>query len=128
MVVLPSEDRVNERGILPGRGLSVVMTTKAQTRKARSGWRTDYFAVCEFHQFWGWCIILLIALAASLFLPFLAKMKGATINEVVVYTSQDQVYAEPILKKFERQAGIRVRAVYDSEAIKTVGLVNRLLA
>lgn len=47
---------------------------------------------------------------------------------VVVYTSQDQVYAEPILKDFEKQTGIATRIVFDSEAVKTVGLVNRLLA
>jgi iron(III) transport system substrate-binding protein len=47
---------------------------------------------------------------------------------VVVYTSQDQVYAEPILREFTKQTGIEVRAVYDSEAVKTVGLANRLLA
>lgn len=47
---------------------------------------------------------------------------------VVVYTSQDEVYAEPILKEFEQQTGIEVRPVYDSESVKTVGLVNRLLA
>ena len=49
-------------------------------------------------------------------------------DSVTVYTSQDQVYAEPILKRFEQETGIRVRAVYDSEAVKTVGLVNRLIA
>lgn len=47
---------------------------------------------------------------------------------VTVYTSQDQVYAEPILNDFTKTTGIKVRAVYDSEAVKTVGLVNRLLA
>jgi iron(III) transport system substrate-binding protein len=46
----------------------------------------------------------------------------------VVYTSVDQPYAEPILAAFERDSGIRVRAVYDVEASKTTGLVNRLLA
>jgi len=46
---------------------------------------------------------------------------------VVVYTSQDEVYAEPIFRDFQTQTGIEVRAVYDSEAVKTVGLVNRLL-
>jgi iron(III) transport system substrate-binding protein len=46
---------------------------------------------------------------------------------VVVYTSQDEVYAEPILKDFEKQTGIQVKTVFDSEAVKTVGLVNRLL-
>ena len=49
-------------------------------------------------------------------------------DTVVVYTSQDQVYSEPILREFEQQTGIRVRALYDSEAVKAVGLVNRLLA
>ena len=53
---------------------------------------------------------------------------GSGGDVVTVYTSQDQVYAEPILREFEQQTGISVRAVYDSEAVKTVGLVNRLIA
>jgi len=47
---------------------------------------------------------------------------------VVIYTSVDQVYSEPILKEFEQQTGIRVLPVYDVEAAKTTGLVNRLIA
>jgi len=49
-------------------------------------------------------------------------------SEVVVYTSLDQVYSEPILKAFEKKTGIKVKALYDVEAAKTVGLVNRLIA
>jgi iron(III) transport system substrate-binding protein len=49
-------------------------------------------------------------------------------NEVVAYCAQDQEYAEPIFREFTRQTGIKVRAVYDSEAVKTVGMANRLLA
>lgn len=49
-------------------------------------------------------------------------------GEVVVYCAQDQVVAEPLFAEFTRQTGIRVRAVFDSEAVKTVGLANRLLA
>lgn len=49
-------------------------------------------------------------------------------QEVVVYAAQDRVFAEPILKEFENETGIRVRAIYDSEAVKTVAIVNRLLA
>ena len=49
-------------------------------------------------------------------------------RQIVVYTSQDQVFAEPVLKEFTRQTGIKVNAVFDSEAVKTVGLVNRLVA
>src|SRR4051794_40848277 len=47
---------------------------------------------------------------------------------VVVYTSQDQEYAEPIFEKFKRETGIRVMPVYDNESAKTIGLVNRLIA
>jgi iron(III) transport system substrate-binding protein len=47
---------------------------------------------------------------------------------VVVYTSVDQNFSEPILETFESQTGIRVLAVYDVEATKTTGLVNRLIA
>jgi len=57
-----------------------------------------------------------------------AAILSAQANEVVVYVAQDQVYAEPILKEFERENGIRVRALYDSEAVKAVGLAQRLLA
>ncbi len=51
-----------------------------------------------------------------------------TSREVIVYTSQDEVYADPILNEFTKQTGIPVRIVFDSEAIKTVGLANRLMA
>jgi iron(III) transport system substrate-binding protein len=34
---------------------------------------------------------------------------------VVVYVSHDQVFSEPILKDFEEDTGINVRAVYDTE-------------
>ncbi len=53
---------------------------------------------------------------------------GQPRREVVVYTSVDQVYAEPILKAFEKAEGIKVLAVYDVEAAKSTGLANRLLA
>lgn len=49
-------------------------------------------------------------------------------KEVVIYTSVDQIFSEPILSDFEKDTGIKVKAVYDVEASKTVGLANRLLA
>jgi iron(III) transport system substrate-binding protein len=49
-------------------------------------------------------------------------------KEVVIYTSVDQIFSEPILSDFEKNTGIKVKAVYDVEASKTVGLVNRLLS
>ncbi len=53
---------------------------------------------------------------------------GPRRPEVVVYAAQDRVFAEPILAEFERTEGVKVRALYDSEATKTVGLANRLIA
>jgi iron(III) transport system substrate-binding protein len=47
-------------------------------------------------------------------------------GEVVVYTSIDQQFAQQVLAAFEREAGIRVKPVYDTEAGKTTGLVRRL--
>jgi iron(III) transport system substrate-binding protein len=49
-------------------------------------------------------------------------------RQVVVYTSVDQEIAEPVLAEFERSSGVRVLARYDTEAGKTVGLVQRLRA
>jgi iron(III) transport system substrate-binding protein len=49
-------------------------------------------------------------------------------REVVVYASVDQQFAEPVLKDFEADTGIVVKALYDVEAAKTTGLVNRLIA
>jgi iron(III) transport system substrate-binding protein len=48
-------------------------------------------------------------------------------REVVVYTSVDQVFSEPILRAFEREAGIKVRAVFDTEETKSTGVLNRLI-
>jgi len=47
--------------------------------------------------------------------------------EVVVYVSVDQVHAEPVLNDFQAETGIRVKPVYDVEAAKTTGLVQRLI-
>lgn len=49
-------------------------------------------------------------------------------NEVVVYTSVDQVFAEPVLQMFEKKTGIKVKPVYDTEETKSTGVLNRLIA
>jgi len=47
---------------------------------------------------------------------------------VIVYVSEDQVFSEPVLKDFERETGIEVKAVYDTEETKSTGVMNRLIA
>lgn len=71
----------------------------------------------------GLLIIAILGVGAWMFLG-----KGASANEVVVYTAHDQDYSEPILQGFEEETGIKVKPVFDVEATKTTGLVNRLLA
>jgi iron(III) transport system substrate-binding protein len=70
-------------------------------------------------------------LLASIVLIVVTLLPGCqhgVSREVVIYTSVDQVFSEPIFNKFEEQTGIRVLPVYDVEATKTTGLVNRLIA
>jgi iron(III) transport system substrate-binding protein len=68
-------------------------------------------------------IFFLVVIAAGVYY-------NSTVNqtEVIIYTSVDQIYSEPVLEKFEAETGIKVKAVYDVEAAKTTGLVNRLIA
>ena len=54
--------------------------------------------------------------------------RGQDENVVVVYTAHDRVLSEPILQEFQKQTGITVKPVYDSESSKTTGLVERLIA
>ncbi len=48
--------------------------------------------------------------------------------EVIAYVALDREFSEPILRDFTTKTGIAVRAVYDVESTKTVGLVNRIRA
>jgi iron(III) transport system substrate-binding protein len=49
-------------------------------------------------------------------------------GEVVVYTSVDDIFARPICEKFQRETGIKVQLVPDTEETKSTGLLNRLIA
>lgn len=66
------------------------------------------------------CILIFLVMAS-------VCMAACSSNSVVVYTSVDRVYSEPVLKAFEEETGIKVLAQYDVEANKTTGLVNRLI-
>src|SRR2546425_6342637 len=96
--------------------------------KSEAGSSDDFDRRRRFWIGYGMILLLLYVFAASL-LPSIWHFKVARARgEVFLYTSQDQVYAEPILKDFEHQTGIKVRAVFDSESVKPVGLVNRLMS
>ncbi len=69
--------------------------------------------------------ILLIAISISICFCVLSCSDEDTVT---VYTSVDRNYSETIFQEFQEKTGIRVLAVYDTEASKTTGLVNRLIA
>lgn len=46
---------------------------------------------------------------------------------LVVYCAHDLEYSEPILKQFQQESGIRVVIVGDTEATKSLGLVQQIL-
>ena len=49
-------------------------------------------------------------------------------DALVVYCAHDSVYSQRILDDFTRETGIRVAPVFDTEATKSLGLVERLVA
>jgi iron(III) transport system substrate-binding protein len=56
-----------------------------------------------------------------------SSQPNAIQSRVVVYCSVDESFARDVLAKFQGNTGIEVAAIYDSEAGKTTGLVNRIV-
>jgi iron(III) transport system substrate-binding protein len=73
---------------------------------------------------------LMIAVAAPLAAATVIALPGCLSKQqsVVVYVSEDQVFSEPILKDFERETGITMKPVFDTEESKSTGVMNRLIA
>jgi iron(III) transport system substrate-binding protein len=52
----------------------------------------------------------------------------AARRTVVVYSSQDQEFAEPVLEAYRKRTGVNVVPKFDVESAKTVGLTNLIVA
>src|SRR6266550_9044683 len=61
-------------------------------------------------------------------ISILTSCRATSSRTVVVYVSEDQVFSEPILKDFERETGITIKPVFDTEESKSTGVTNRLIA
>jgi iron(III) transport system substrate-binding protein len=68
-------------------------------------------------------LAVLIALLFAGFYFLWAPHRGA----LVVYCAHDSIYADSILREFEKETGISVAVRYDTEATKSLGLVELLL-
>jgi iron(III) transport system substrate-binding protein len=63
-------------------------------------------------------------------LVFVASLIGCgrSANTIVIYTSVDRDYSEPILTAYQQQnPQLKIDVIYDSELTKTTGLYQRLL-
>lgn len=65
-------------------------------------------------------VLILVAL-------WLLPRSGERPNSLVVYCAHDAVYADQVLKDFEQQTGIHVDVRYDTEATKSLGLINLIV-
>ena len=72
-------------------------------------------------------VIIFIVLCSSILLSC-RRSSRQNQSEVVLYCSVDQTIAEPIISEFEKQTGVKVLPRFDTEAGKTVGLVQRIRA
>ncbi len=70
----------------------------------------------------------MVGLSIGLVLIGLSCRDRSDRPQVVLYCSVDQEIAEPIIAEFEKHSGVKVLAKYDTEASKTVGLVQRIRA
>lgn len=49
-------------------------------------------------------------------------------ESLIIYCSVDEIWSGPLFEQFTKKTGIEIKPVYDSEANKSVGLANRLIA
>jgi iron(III) transport system substrate-binding protein len=71
-------------------------------------------------------LIVPLALLAGLLIGYQALHRGRRAP-LVVYCAHDSIYSEKILREFERRTGIPLAIRFDTEATKSLGLVELLL-
>ena len=98
------------------------MSNHKKLTNQKSGFKRHFLSLKLFIQASG--LILMITGAAFI----IATGCKSNSNEVTVYCTVDQVFSQPVLNDFERETGIKVNAVYDTEETKSTGVMNRLIA
>jgi iron(III) transport system substrate-binding protein len=73
-----------------------------------------------------WRLVVPITLLAGLLTAYQALRQGRRAP-LVVYCAHDSIYSEKILREFERRSGIPLAIRFDTEATKSLGLVELLL-
>jgi len=73
----------------------------------------------------GGVLLALFAALVAILLIFTGTRSSR--QALVVYCAHDSVYSEQVLRQFEQQTGIPVSIRFDTEATKSLGLVNLLI-
>jgi iron(III) transport system substrate-binding protein len=66
-------------------------------------------------------------IALTLVVGWGGVVREAAAQSVVVYSALDREFAEPVLKAYGQQNGVRVLPKFDVESTKTVGLTNLIV-
>ena len=72
-------------------------------------------------------LLFSVAAIAALFLAWW-ELRGRGRAPLVVYCAHDSIYSEKILRDFERRSGVKVAVRFDTEATKSLGLAELLVA
>lgn len=108
----------NKEKFLKGNGMHE-KSLGAEAYKSKTTETHKYFFTSKF-TFYVMVLLIPFSMLTS------CKKQDSATKEVVLYCSVDQEFAEPIIAQFEKQTGIKVLTRFDTEATKTVGLVQRL--
>ncbi len=73
-------------------------------------------------------VIVFVLIATGWGIFFLNDTVTGSEDSLVVYCAHDSAFSEPILRRFEAETGIPIVVRHDTEATKSLGLVNLLIA
>lgn len=83
--------------------------------------------ISRMFRVWFVCVALVaVCLTIALSTISCSRSAGEGTSTVVLYTSVDDVLAQQVANAFEKETGIRVQILGDTEATKTTGLVTRI--
>lgn len=74
-----------------------------------------------------WSLLTALLISGAVLIPLLLDA-GADDNTLTLYCAHDSIFADQIIRLFEKRTGIRVSVRYDEEANKSLGLTNLLIS
>src|SRR3954468_11937362 len=105
--------------------VSFVPMILAKSRPAGRGPHVRFFSAIAMNNTGSNCVVWMFF---CVFAALIAGCHRQNAPEVIVYSALDQEFSQPVFEEFTKRSGIIVRAKYDAESTKTVGLVQAIMA